>query len=152
MCAKGTKSQLWKQAWWRLDVIPSVYLKINTGNPNWQRWGITSAQTGFPLWKTKGPKASINKTNQTLQAVYPPDRKRRKQDYLDVNMIVAVILRNFNNQLSFHIRTRCLCVKFRCNSNYTYFPLFSLYDKGQRIYTPASHVAELYILSEASTI
>lgn len=83
---------------------------------------------------------------------FPPDRKRQRQYYLDVNMVVAVILMNFNNQLSFHIRTKCLYVKLRYNPNDTYFPLFSLYDKGQRIYTLDSYVAELHILPEARTI
>lgn len=156
MCAKGTKSQLWKQAWYQLDTISCLFKN--------KRWQILpdrgeeyhQHKLFFPCGKQralKSPYAKHTKQYRVCIPNFPLDKKKRqKQDYLDVNMIIAVILMNFNNQLSFHIRTRCLYIKFRCNSNYTYFPLFSLYDEGQRIYTLASYIAELYILPEASTI
>lgn len=87
-------------------MILSVYLKINTANPTWRRWGTTPVQTVFSLRKTKGTKVSIGKHNKQYWLCipnFPPDRKMQKQDYLDVNMITAVILMNSNNQISFYI-------------------------------------------------
>lgn len=62
MCAKGTKSQLWKQACYQPDVIPPVYLKTNPGKSHLiEVRNNTSTVCFFPL-ENKGP-WSLRKQN-----------------------------------------------------------------------------------------
>lgn len=100
-------------------------------NCTWSGWRTTSVQTIsciFPIWKTKDLKVSISKYTKQHRTVYlnfSPARKRQKQDYFDGKITVDTVLRNFTNDLSFHVtKTLGLYVKFRCCAEHThkYFP------------------------------